>query len=240
MQRQAILSVRDLWFKRDRWIKPPNVLPYCVPRHAKLARDGTKREAVGVCGLDREPPLLLSPQAARNVTSAWRALGSSACILPLPHGDHALETRSEARATPPRVPGGLDHATVSRHDDRTVKSFLHLNLRASDALTQAPRIKLQQLAAESDRVVTPYDTKVPHAESPLEIQLGRNRAVCCSRGTGLHCETSIVSREVFQQNSICVGEVPGPRQTEFHGQSVLQHAPIRSTRPLACGLRAIT
>ena len=120
--------------------------------------------------------------------------------------------------------GGLDHATVSSHDDRTVKSFLHLDLRASNALTQAPRIKLQQLAAESDRMVTPHDTKVPHAESPLEIQLSRNRAVRCSRSTGLHCETSIVSREVFQQNSIGVDEVPGPRQAEFHGQSVLQHA----------------
>jgi hypothetical protein len=176
-----------------------------------------------MCGLDGEPPLLLPLQAARHVAPVCCALGS-ARLLALHHGGHPLETRGEARAAPPRVTGGLDHATVSSHDDRSVKSFLHLDLRAGDALTEAPRIELQQLAAESDRVVTPYDTKVPHAENPLEIQLGRDRAVGSSRGTGLHCETPIVSREVLQQDSIGVGEVLGSRQAEFHGQAVLQHA----------------
>lgn len=77
-------------------------------------------------------------------------------------------------------------------------------------------------------MVTPYDTKAPHAENPLKTQLGRNRAVGCSRATGRHCETPIVSREVLQQNAIDVGEVLGSREAELHSQSVLQ----RATDPL--------
>lgn len=80
-----------------------------------------------MCGLEGVPRLPLPPQVARHVAPVWVwcTLGI-ARLLPLHHGGHALETRSEGRAAPPRVTGGLDHATVSRHDDRSVKSFLHL------------------------------------------------------------------------------------------------------------------
>jgi hypothetical protein len=54
---------------------------------------------------------------------------------------------------------------------------LHLDLRASNALTKAPRIELEQLPAESDRVILRYDARMPHTENPRTIQLSWDRAV---------------------------------------------------------------
>ena len=173
-----------------------------------------------MCGLDTQPPLLLTTPASWHVAVA-RRMDGSVRLLPLLHGNHALEPLGEGCTTPPRVACGLDDTAVANRYDRSVKPYLHLDLRASHALTEAPRIELEQLPAESDRVILRYDARIPQAENPRKIQLSWNRAVGYSRDTWFHSEASVVPWEVLRQNPIGVGEVLCPSQAQLHSQTIL-------------------